>query len=90
MAPPKEAQAVDAARRFGINLLECRGRAGFSQQSTADRAGIHRTEVSLIEGGKRVPRLDTIVKLAGAVGVDPCVLLDGITWELSLPKEDAQ
>lgn len=90
MAPPKEAQAVEAARRFGINVLECRGRAGFSQQRTADRAGIHRTEVSLIEGGKRVPRLDTIVKLAGAVGVQPCELLRGIVWELSPPNEAAK
>ncbi len=90
MAPPKEAQAVEAARRFGINALECRGRAGFSQQRTADRAGIHRTEVSLIEGGKRVPRLDTIVKLAGAVGVQPCELLRGIVWELSPPNEAAK
>jgi len=90
MARPKEAQAAEAARRFGINVLECRGRAGFSQQKTADRAGIHRTEVSLIEGGKRVPRLDTIVKLAGAVGVDPCALLEGIAWELSPPTEEAK
>jgi transcriptional regulator with XRE-family HTH domain len=89
MARPKGDQATDAARRFGINVLECRGRAGYSQQKTADRAGIHRTEVSLVEGGKRVPRLDTIVKLAGAVGVEPCELLRGIAWELSPPKEGA-
>jgi transcriptional regulator with XRE-family HTH domain len=90
MARRKEAQAVECGRRLGVNLLEFRGRSGFSQQATAERAGLHRTEVSLIEGGKRVPRLDTIVKLAGAVGVEPCELLRGMTWELNAAREESK
>jgi hypothetical protein len=38
----------------------------------------------------RVPRLDTIVKLAGAVEVDPCMLLEGMVWELAPPKEGSR
>lgn len=30
--------------------------------------------------GERLPRVDTLVKLAGALGVTPCELLEGITW----------
>jgi transcriptional regulator with XRE-family HTH domain len=61
-----------------------------SQQGTADRAGLHRTHVALIEAGERVPRLDTIVKLAGAVEVEPCALLTGMTWKLDSPKEGSK
>jgi hypothetical protein len=42
---------------------------------------------NLLEHGRRVPRLDTIVKLAGAVEVEPCALLTGLAWELDPPKE---
>jgi len=83
-------QAAKFSRHLGRNLVELRGRVGLSQQGTADRAGLHRTEVALIEGGKRVPRLDTIVKLAGAVEVEPCALLMGMAWKLDPPKEGSK
>jgi len=44
----------------------------------------------LIESGKRLPRLDTIVKLAGAVEVEPCALLMGTAWELDPQKEGSR
>jgi len=55
--------------------------AGLSQEDLAFRAGIHRTQVSLLEGGRRMPRVFTLVCLAGALGVTPNDLLDGIVWE---------
>jgi transcriptional regulator with XRE-family HTH domain len=42
---------------------------------------MHRTQISLLEGGERLPRVETLVKLAGALGVAPNDLLDGIAWE---------
>lgn len=80
-------EAAKVSRYLGRNLIELRGRVALSQAGTAERAGLHRTEVALIEGGKRVPRLDTIVKLAGALEVEPCALLAGMAWELDPPKE---
>lgn len=47
----------------------------------AERAGLHRVEVSLIERGLRVPRLETILKLAGAIEADPCELIREMRWE---------
>jgi hypothetical protein len=44
----------------------------------------------LLEHGRRVPRLDTIVKLAGAVELEPCALLMGLAWELDPPKEGSK
>lgn len=83
-------QAMAVGRRFGENLVEMRGRAGLSQIGTAERAGLNRTEINLLEHGRRVPRLDTIVKLAGAVEVEPCALLTGLAWKLDPPKEGSR
>ncbi|MGN6257170.1 MAG: helix-turn-helix domain-containing protein [Solirubrobacterales bacterium] len=83
-------QAMAVGLRFGENLVELRGRAGLSQIGTAERAGLNRTEINLIEHGRRVPRLDTIVKLAGAVEVEPCALLTGLAWKLDPPKEGSR
>jgi transcriptional regulator with XRE-family HTH domain len=52
-----------------------------SQEAVAWVAGIHRTQISLYEHGQRMPLIATFVRLAGGVGVSPCTLLDGITWE---------
>jgi transcriptional regulator with XRE-family HTH domain len=68
------------ADRFAENLRTERARAKLSQEALAARADIHRTQISLMEGGKRLPRLDTIVKLAGAMGICVEVLLSGISY----------
>jgi transcriptional regulator with XRE-family HTH domain len=67
--------------RFAANLRRLRGGAGLSQETLAFRAGMHRTQISLLEGGERMPRVETLVKLAGALGATPSDLLDGIDWE---------
>lgn len=90
MGRKKEAQAIEAGRRLGQNVVEAREQRGLTQTATAERAGLHRTEVSLIERGKRVPRLDTIVKLAGAMQMEPCALLVGMAWKLDPPKEGSK
>ncbi len=67
--------------RFGENLRRARRDAGLSQEETAVRASLHRTEIGLLERGERTPRLDTAVKLARATGVRVEELLVGIDWE---------
>jgi transcriptional regulator with XRE-family HTH domain len=83
MGRHKDAQTAALGLRFGENLTEMRGRVGLSQTATADRAGLHRTEVALVEHGRRIPRLDTLVKLGGAVEVAPCEMLAGMSWRLN-------
>jgi len=34
-----------------------------------------------LERGGRIPRIDTLAKLAGALGVPTSSLLDGIDWQ---------
>jgi transcriptional regulator with XRE-family HTH domain len=67
--------------QFAANLVACRKRAGLSQEALGFRASLHRTEIGLLERGARLPRIDTLVKLAAALSVGACDLLEGITWE---------
>lgn len=88
MGHKKGPQAAEASRVLARNLVKLRRRVGLSQEATAERAGLHRGEVAFIEARKRLPRLDTIVKLAGAVEVQPCALLEGMTWRLDSGAEE--
>ena len=72
--------AAAFARRFGLNLAARRLAAGISQEALGDLADLHRTAVGQLERGERVPRADTLLKLAAALRVDVSALLDGITW----------
>jgi transcriptional regulator with XRE-family HTH domain len=71
---------MDVAARFGQNLARCRKQAGMSQEELGIRASLHRTEIGILERGARCPRIDTLVKLAGALAVPPAELLEGIAW----------
>jgi transcriptional regulator with XRE-family HTH domain len=73
--------ASPVARRFAANLRVLRDRADLTQEELAFRASIHRTQVSLMEGGERLPRFDTLVRLIGALGVEHGALFAGIAWE---------
>jgi len=75
----------DAAERFGQNVLAARRHAGFSQEELGALAGLHRTEIGFVEGGRRLPRADTLVKLASALGVEAGELLAGVEWIIPAP-----
>lgn len=68
-------------QRFAENLIRLRKQAGLSQELLAKRAGLHRTAIGLLEKGARVPRIDTLIKLASALGVEAADLLEGIDWQ---------
>jgi DNA-binding XRE family transcriptional regulator len=89
MGRRKGPEAAELARRFGQNLIVLRSGAGLTQTGAAKRAGLHRTEIRLLEKGLRLPRLDTVVKLTGAVEVQPCELLAGMAWRLEAPREES-
>jgi transcriptional regulator with XRE-family HTH domain len=72
---------VDIAARFGDNLARCRRQADLSQDELGVRASVHRTEISQLERGLRVARIDTLIKLAGSLEVSPDELLAGLSWD---------
>jgi transcriptional regulator with XRE-family HTH domain len=77
-------QAV--AERLAENLSRYQAGSGLTQEALATRAEIHRTQVSELLRGKQVPRVDTLVKLAGALGIEPVDLLEGISFEPALSE----
>lgn len=62
-------------RALGKNLREAREQAKLTQEVVGQRSGVHATEVSRIEAGKRDPRIATVEALAEAVGVSVSDLL---------------
>ncbi len=52
-----------------------------SQDELSVRASVHRTEISQLERGLRVARIDTLVKIAGSLEVTPGELLTGLDWQ---------
>lgn len=72
---------MDIAARFGENLSRCRKRAGLSQEELSVRASVHRTEISHLERGLRIARIDTLIKLIGSLEISADELLVGMDWE---------
>ncbi len=72
---------IDLAARFGDNLARCRKRAGLSQEELSHLASLHRTEISQVERGLRLCRIDTLLKLRDSLEISADELLDGLAWE---------
>lgn len=68
------------AECLALNLSRCKRERGMSLTEIAERAEIHRTHLGLLLRGKRLARIDTVVKLAAALGVSPSALLEGVRW----------
>jgi transcriptional regulator with XRE-family HTH domain len=79
-------RSEEVAVRFGQNLVRCRRLAGLSQEELGNRASLHRTEIGLLEHGRRIARVDTLIKLAGAMAIPPSELLEGIYWAPGDPR----
>jgi transcriptional regulator with XRE-family HTH domain len=73
-------RSAAVAERFGSNLRRVRRWEGLSQIKLAARASMDRTEVGLLERGERICRIDTLIRLVGAMAIQPGELLDGIAW----------
>jgi transcriptional regulator with XRE-family HTH domain len=73
------------AGKLGRRFKRRRRFLDLSQENLAERADIHRTQISLYENGERMPLTSTLVKLAAALGVSVDQLLVGIEWEVPGP-----
>jgi len=62
------ALAIDGAR-LGARLRELRVAAGLTQAELARRTGIHRPNIARVEAGRHTPSLETLARLASAIGV---------------------
>ncbi len=68
------------AERFAYNLTSARRGVGLTQEELAMMTELHRTEISLLENAKRMPRLDTLVKLVRSLDCPADELIEGMEW----------
>jgi DNA-binding XRE family transcriptional regulator len=68
------AGTVDGAR-LGARLRELRLAAGLTQAELARRTGIHRPNIARVEAGRHTPSLETLARLASAIGVPTTLVL---------------
>ena len=66
--PPRDA---DLLQQFGDRLRSLRAEAQISQERLSELAGLHRTYIGHIERGAVAPTIQTVVRLAEALGRDP-------------------
>lgn len=59
---------IDGAK-LGLRIRELRLAAGLTQAELARRTGIHRPNIARVEAGRHTPSLETIARLASAIGV---------------------
>lgn len=67
---------IDGAK-LGARLRELRLAAGLTQAELARRTGIHRPNIARVEAGRHTPSLETLSRLAGAIGVSTTRVLSG-------------
>ena len=68
------------AQCFTENLKRAVSRSSLTQEQVAARAGIDRTQMTKLAKGTQVPRVDTMIKLEAALGLERAALIEGIVW----------
>ena len=70
----------EAQARFGANVKGLRQRRGMSLEELAKRCQLGREDLAEILSGEAEASANTVYLLAGALGVDPGDLFQGMTW----------
>jgi transcriptional regulator with XRE-family HTH domain len=78
--------ASDAAAHIGALIAEQRKRQGMTQDQVAVLSGIDSSNVRAYETGRSMPNIQSLVRVADALGVHPGELLDGLEPEMFAVK----
>lgn len=62
-------------KAIGMAIKEFRVRRGYSQEALADRAGLDRSYISLVERGMRSPSFDTLLCFAAGLSMQLSVIV---------------
>lgn len=71
---------MDIVRVFGSNVRKYRTKIGLSQESLAEKCGLHRTYISAVECYRRSISLENIQRIADALNIE--------TYKLFLEEEE--
>jgi transcriptional regulator with XRE-family HTH domain len=72
---------------FGQRLRALRAEREISQDTLAERTGIHPTAIGRLERGTREPRLKTILRLADGLKAQPGRLVDHLGSRRLTPED---
>jgi transcriptional regulator with XRE-family HTH domain len=75
--------AAEVTRQVGRRIRRRRRYLDLTQEEVALRASVHRTQMPLIENGRRMPRLHTLILICTALHISPCQLLEGVGREVT-------
>jgi transcriptional regulator with XRE-family HTH domain len=77
----KEWEETAFARVVAAQLISYRVDQGLSQRALADRCGFKQPFIAMLESGERNPKLETLIALSGATGIE---------WTLDIRHADAK
>lgn len=66
------------SKAVGITIRQLRIKRGLSQEVLSGFAEIARTHLTMIETGDKQPNFETLWKIAEALGIRPCELVEKI------------
>ena len=67
--PDQQAREAHRGERIGRRVRDARARSGLTLEALAERTGMHASNVSRLESGKHTPSLETLERVAAALGV---------------------
>lgn len=59
----------ETLKKFGLRVSKLRSNKSLTQEGLAEATNLDRMTVAFIEGGRRWPRLETLIALANALDV---------------------
>lgn len=71
-----DAEEMQYARQLGARVLYLRQAKKLSQRGLSELAGVDMATISLLETGKRLPNLRTLIKLSGFLGAELDIQID--------------
>ena len=63
--------------KFGARVKQLRTKLGLSQEELAERAGVHRTYIGMIERAEKNITLINVFKISKALGIKMSKILSG-------------
>lgn len=74
---------MSVTQALGVLVREMRMKLGLSQEELAERCGVHRNAIGLIERGERSPSIETVFAIAHGLGVSASKLAARLEQMLS-------
>ena len=64
-----------SSKIFGVVISHLRTEKGMSQENLSAFAGIARSHLTMLENGRKTARIDTVFRIAEALGIKPSELI---------------